>query len=217
MMAVFFLIGARLLNYLVNPGMYNSGLHLTSLRFAGFSFYGGLLGAFGALLIWSRLARGSAWPLLDALVLPSALAFAFARTGCYLNGCCGGKATDSFLGVVFPVKEAEKTMLSSLWPVFSAAKVSVYPTQLFEAALALLGLVPALWLYFRKKATPGTAFLVYGVWFSAMRRAILPLRSLPYPHFVIQVAYPALYGLIITVGLVLLVLRNKKAKAEKPQ
>lgn len=207
-MAVFFLAGARLLNYFVNPAIYGSGFRLTSFSFAGFSLYGGILGAFCALLIWSRVSKQEALPLLDALTAPSAAAFVFARIGCYLNGCCSGKVTGSFLGVVFPVKKSGEALFSALLPVFPIKEIAVYPTQLFEAAGALLGLIPALWLYFRGKATPGSAFLTYGIWFTTMRWLILPLRALPYPEIVVKAVYPSLYGILICTGVFLLLRRN---------
>lgn len=214
-MAVFFLIGARLMNYIVNPSIYGNGLRLTSLRFAGFSLYGGVLGAFGSLLLWSRISRRSPWPLLDTLVLPSAVAFVFARIGCYLNGCCIGKATDSFLGVVFPAKASSEQLLSTLLPMFSTMEIAVYPTQLFEAGLALIGLIPALWLYNSGKIKPGTTFLIYGIWFTAMRWAVLPLRTLSYSEVVLKVVYPTLYGFLIFAGVILLWNLNKKDKRQQ--
>jgi phosphatidylglycerol:prolipoprotein diacylglycerol transferase len=211
LMAVFFLTGARLLNFLFNPGAYAGGMHLTTLRFAGFSLYGGVLGALITLVAWAFVTRRNAWPLLDAFVLPSAAAFALARVGCFLNGCCSGKATSSPLGVVFPVGEDSKDLLSPLLSVIGSPQAAVWPTQLFEAGLALLGLAPALWLFFRKKAPPGTAFLVYGIWFTAIRWAILPLRALPYPEAVLSVAYPVLYGLLLLTAAIILLRRVRTA------
>jgi phosphatidylglycerol:prolipoprotein diacylglycerol transferase len=165
--------------------------------------YGGVLGALTSFLIWVRLHRRSPLPLLDALVFPSAAAFAIARAGCFLNGCCGGKATHSFWGVVFPLRDSEKKFTGIL-ALLGKTSVAVYPTQLFEMSLALIGLVPVMWLYLRKKPRAGTVFLLYGIWFTAMRWAILPLRNLPYPEFVTAIWLPVLYGGLIAAGLLLL-------------
>jgi len=102
LMACSFLIGARLFNAAVNPSAYGGQLHIYSLQLTGLSLYGGVLGALLTFIIWTAVRRMSPLPILDALVLPSALAFALARVGCFLNGCCAGKATNSFMGVVFP-------------------------------------------------------------------------------------------------------------------
>lgn len=212
-MAVFFLVGARLFNYLVNSGEYGSGMSLTSFRFAGFSLYGGVLGAIAAVLLWSVFRKKSVWPVLDALILPGAAAFVMARIGCFLNGCCAGKATNSVLGVVFPARQKSQDLLASVFTVFSVKNVAVYPTQLFEAALALLGLIPAFLVNKRHKFSAGTSFLVYAIWFTAMRLAILPFRSLPYSDGMIKLFYPLLYGLLIFAGVLMLWRINRKTTA----
>ena len=209
MMAVAFLIGARMWNIAVNPGAYGGALNWYSLRLAGFSLYGGVLGAALALVIWARLGRTPLLPLLDAIVVPSALAFALARVGCFLNGCCYGTYTNSVWGFRFPVKGGAQEMLNILPTFIGTAIPNVrYPTQLFELALALLGLVPALVLGRRLKE--GSKFLLYGAWFSAMRFAILPLRSLPYDDIVIHIVYPALYLALTALGIVSLIKINPK-------
>lgn len=211
-MAAAFLVGARLFNYAINPAAYGGSLHVFTLRLAGLSIYGGILGALGALLLYSLLARVSAWRLLDAFVLPAGLAFALARVGCYFNGCCAGVATQSRWGVAFPMSAGETELISSLFSLLgnSNPKIYLFPTQLFELTLALLGLVPILGLYFRRRLPHGAAFLLYGIWFSVMRLAILPLRSLAYPAVIAHIFYPVFYILLIIIGLVALLLLYKK-------
>jgi len=186
-----------------NPSAYTGHLHIYSLQLTGLSLYGGVLGALLAFVVWTAVRRRSPLPILDALVLPSAVAFALARVGCFLNGCCAGKATNSFLGVVFPSKQAGE-QFTGILALLGKSSVAVYPTQLFEMSLALLGLIPVMWLYFRKKPRAGTVFLLYGIWFTAMRWAILPLRNLPYSETVTQVFLPLLYGGLIVAGIALL-------------
>ena len=214
-MAVGFLAGARLLNRLVNPGAYGESLHLWTLRLKGFSVYGGIAGALAALLVWLRLNRVPPWPILDAMTPPFGVAFATARVGCYLNGCCGGIPTSSACDVVFPSNDPGE-LLSDIFNLIGRPMMAVYPTQLFEMGLALLGLVPVLWAYYKGKAPPGTSFLVYAVWFSAMRLAILPLRSLPYPDIVTKLVYPLLYGITIIIGSTLLIRLHTKHKNSLP-
>lgn len=208
LLAFSFLVGARLLNYLVNPNAYGGGLRLWTLRLVGFSLYGGVAGALAALFVWVWLTRTGPWRVLDALTPPFAAAFAFARGGCYLNGCCCGIATDSVLGVVFPSKLPDESVFSGVFELFGTPRIAVYPTQLFELALALLGLIPALVVHIRGKSSPGTMFLLYAVLFSAMRLAILPLRSLPYPDIVTKLVYPLMYAGAVIAGIILLMRRR---------
>ena len=204
LLAAGFLAGARLLNYLVNPGVYGQSLRLFTLRLAGFSLYGGLAGALSVLIIWLHLSRREAWPILDALTPPFAAGFALARLGCYFNGCCGGIATDSVLGVVFPSRVPTDSIISGVFELFGTPRITVYPTQLFELSLAVLGLIPVLAVHLRGKSPPGTMFLLYGVLFSAVRLAILPMRDLPYAEIVTKLVYPLIYTGAIIIGITLL-------------
>jgi len=207
MMAAGLLIGARAWNVLANPGGYGGGMTPLSLRLAGFSLYGGIAGALAVFLAAVRLWRRRAWPLLDALVLPAAAAFALMRIGCFLNGCCGGVATRSSLGVIFPQRAGAEALPGQALPFLPSVR-AVYPTQLFEAALALLALIPVFVLRARKNVPTGVPFLVYGVEFTAMRLLVLPLRYLPYRPAVI-------YAALIAAGLALLVFRIKKGLSSK--
>jgi phosphatidylglycerol---prolipoprotein diacylglyceryl transferase len=209
-MAACFLIFARLWNFLANTGGYGKGLTLFSFRLAGFSLYGGILGAFIAFLIVARFFRRSPWPLLDALVLPAAVAFSLARVGCFLNGCCGGVPTRTWLGVHFPARPGSSALPFKALPLLGSIDLPVYPTQLFELALALLGLIPALLLYLRKKAPDGVPFLVYGVWFTAMRWGVLYFREMPYPEYVVHIIYPAIYAILIACGVFELIYKLRR-------
>ncbi len=211
-LAAAFLVGARLFNFMINPAAYGGALRLYSLRLAGFSLYGGISGLLAVLLIWTRITRTDVWALLDALVLPGALAFALARVGCYLNGCCIGKAANTRWGMDFPLPEKGQELFGGIFSLLGkgCTTINLYPTQLFELALALLGLIPVLWLYFWRRPPSGVVFLLYAIWFSAMRLAILPLRSLSYAGPVVKLFYPLFYMGIILGGIAWLVFLFKK-------
>jgi len=209
-MAAAFLIGARLWNFAVNPDGYGRALKWYSFRLAGFSLYGGVLGSALALFVWSRLNRKPLPQLLDVIVVPSALAFALARVGCFLNGCCYGVYTNSVWGVEFPVKSGAQEMINVIFPrIVPVALPSMrYPTQLFELALALIGLIPA--LVFGRRLKSCSVFLLYGAWFSLMRLVILPLRSLPYSDIIKNAAYPALYLTLTALAVIAIIIINRR-------
>ncbi len=85
------------------------------------TFIGGLIGgAVFFLAVYFIVRKRIDGKLSDALpVIPCAITVAhgFGRIGCFFAGCCYGKATDSFLGVKFPMLPRP-----------------VHPTQLYEAA-----------------------------------------------------------------------------------
>jgi phosphatidylglycerol:prolipoprotein diacylglycerol transferase len=206
-----FLAGARLLNRAVNPLQYGDLLPVWSGSFTGFSLYGGLMAGGFLLPVLSYAFRCRLWAAADALVLPAGVAFALARIGCFLNGCCMGKATDSVLGITFPVTESETELLGRLlWFVDGPEVVSVWPVQLFELTLALLGLAIVMPLSRKLRLAEGSAALMYAMWFSTARWAVLPLRSLPYSQFITDLFYPMLYCAIIVACGWMLYCRNNK-------
>lgn len=209
-MCAAFLVGARLWNVAISPENYKGSLKWWSLRMAGLSLYGGVLGAGLVLFAFSRIRRIGMMRLLDGFAAPSGIAFCIARVGCFLNGCCAGVETDGPLGVVFPSKI--KTVPLGPLGTFTIAK-AVHPTQLYELAGALVGIPLAILLAKKLKLREGARFLIYGAWFCLVRLAVLPLRSLGYGEAVTKIVYPALYLLLAALCVVLLILREKKKPA----
>ena len=68
----------------------------------GLAYYGGLLVATGYAFYYTR-RRGISFLRVADLAAPAiALGLFFGRLGCFLNGCCYGKQTSSWVGVSFP-------------------------------------------------------------------------------------------------------------------
>lgn len=114
-----------------------------TFQISGITFYGGLIGAILALYIQLKIMgnRGTQYSIeewFDLLTLPFILFHCIGRIGCFFAGCCYGKPTDSFLGVVFPDNLRDGIVHNG---------VSCYPTQLFES-VALLGIF--VFVLFRK-------------------------------------------------------------------
>ena len=108
----------------------------------GLVFYGGLIGATLATLVFLRvkgLSREEIWGLADCAAVGVVLGLAFGRIGCFLNGCCFGRPTDSCLGVTFPPGSPvhEHQLSAGLVPAGAACARPVLPSQLFESAAAL--------------------------------------------------------------------------------
>lgn len=89
---------------------------------AGFVVYGGIITGVLAGYIYTRVKKLNFMEVFDCVMPEVALVQAFGRIGCFLAGCCYGRKTDSFLGVVFPE--------GSLAP----PGVKLLPTQLFSSA-----------------------------------------------------------------------------------
>ena len=96
------------------------------------------------------------WAFWDAASITMLVGLLFTRFGCLMNGCCAGRPTDSWLGMV----------LSNV----AGEQVRRYPTQLFEAALAALVL---LCVFAVRNVLPGGAVFVSVVTMYCSGRLVL--------------------------------------------
>lgn len=194
---VFFFTGARLFNLFLNPKAYET-VSVFKLEFVGLSIFGGLIGAVFAVILWCIIFHIPVWRILDLCIIPAAGSFAIARIGCFLNGCCSGKFSDSIFAIVYP----------KFQDVQGLQAYPVLPTQLFEMFFALIVLIPAIIVLVKKNRLPeGSAFLIYASLFCAMRLIILPLRRLPYEPWIKLYFYPAFYIILIITLLAIFSIR----------
>lgn len=204
--ALFFLIGARLLNFAINYDNYiKEEYSVFELSFGHFSVYGGMAAACLPPLILVKAFKKDIWKLCDTMVFPFILAFAIMRVGCFLNGCCYGKVSDALWAVRAPnaltyAHEKVNSLLPSI--IKSNASLTVYPTQLMEMGFALIFIPLGIWLY-KKFPGRGVVLFVFASYFSAFRLLVLLFRDLPYSDVVVNVLYPVVYGAVFILGVVM--------------
>ena len=165
-------------------------LAILNVHEGGLVFYGGFILAFTAECIYAK------WPtvrrllglkekkpadgseprkdisilaLLDILGPAMALAHAFGRVSCFMQGCCFGKpAPNGFpFAVCFPAESPAAYRYPSLLPGTSGS-VPVYPVQLFESAGNILMCIILL-LLLRKRKYAGTIGGIYLILYGLMR------------------------------------------------
>lgn len=137
-------IGARLLHVVINLKYYLSDpIEIIMIHHGGSAWQGGLvLGGFAGIMFF----RKNKFAIMDTcdIVIPYvALSQSIGRIGCFLNGCCYGKPTNSFLGVVFPGKD-----------------LPVHPVQIYNS-LNLVIIFLVLRGMQSKKIFQGQIFLMY--------------------------------------------------------
>jgi len=162
----------------------------------GLVYYGGLIGASLACIVYVRLKKLPLWKMADILAPSIALGYVFGRIGCLLNGCCYGRACDLPWAIHFP---AGNPLNPPSYPV--------HPTEVYEALLNL-GLYAVLaWLHGRKRFD-GQVFSVYLVGYAVLRSFVELFRGdyPQYQHYLGGWATPAhLVSLgILVAGIVLL-------------
>ena len=138
--------------------------HWARLFEAGYVFYGAVVGAF--LIGWLFLVRRGLpdrWSVGD-YATPGLLAGVFVgRLGCFLGGCCYGRATDVAWAVSFPAGHATEG-------------APVHPVQLYDAAFGLVGLIVCALLY-RRRRFGGEALSAFFVAYSLYRFATELVRA----------------------------------------
>ena len=163
-------------------------LAILNVHEGGIVFYGGFILAFTAECLyakWTTVRRilglkekkpaDDAEPrkdisllaLLDVLGPAMALAHAFGRIGCFMQGCCFGKpAPNGFmLAVQFPKGALAATRYPS---VLTDGSMPVFPVQLFESAGNIL-MCGVLLLLLRKRKYAGMVGGVYLILYGVMR------------------------------------------------
>ncbi len=118
---------------------------------AGMNLYGGIILAVIVGLWYMHRRKMAMFDYADAIVVALAFGKFIARIGCFLNGCCFGKPTDSFLGVVFPADSPAG---------WAFPETAIHPTQLYASGFGLL-------LFFilrgvnRRRSFSGQTFALY--------------------------------------------------------
>jgi phosphatidylglycerol:prolipoprotein diacylglycerol transferase len=160
----------------------------------GLVFYGGLIGASLACLLYCRLKSFPVWKMADIMAPSIPLGSAFGRIGCLLNGCCYGSSCNLPWAIHYP--RGHQT-----YPF------AVHPTQVYDSLLNF-SLFIALAFLFRRRRFDGQVFAVFLVGYAIIRAIAEAFRG-DYPqHYLGGWATPAqvLSIGILLAGIVLLVL-----------
>lgn len=139
-----------------------------ALRRSGLVWYGGLIGASLATIIYARVKKASLWRLADVMAPSIALGHVFGRFGCLMTGCCYGRPTDLPWGIRFPADH---------W----TRGDPVHPTQIYEAFLNGLLFLGLTWLY-RRKRFDGQIFATYLIGYALLRGFVESFRG-DYPKY----------------------------------
>lgn len=167
------LVGARIAYVAANWSDFAPApLEILRVDHGGLIFYGGLVLASCALVVYAFTARIPLWRLADFAIPGLAVGHAFGRVGCFLFGCCHGCPAGRFpaLGIAFP----PSTPLGE-----ATASAPLYPVQLWEAAALLAIWFVLLRLHARPRRLPGAVFAAYLLLYPPVRFALEFLRGDP--------------------------------------
>jgi phosphatidylglycerol:prolipoprotein diacylglycerol transferase len=117
----------------------------------GLAYYGGFIFAVAFAYYYVRKHKLGWWRTADLAAPGIMLGLVCGRLGCFLNGCCYGKPTTSFVGVVFPQHPG----------------AAVHPTQLYESAACFVCFLITYYVVRPRRRAFGDVFasmlILYGI------------------------------------------------------
>lgn len=156
------IVGSRLLHVLVSERQrfFENPLVFFRIWEGGLVFYGGLIASFIVGVWYVRRHRMPVLVTMDVFAPAIALGHAIGRMGCFLVGCCYGRAVDhpAWYGVTFPAHPNG----------FAPPGIPLYPTQLMECIgeLVIFSVLFALRYY---KRFDGQVMATYIMLYAALR------------------------------------------------
>ena len=134
------------------------------LKSDGFVVYGGIILGVVSGYLWCRFRKLVFLDYFD-MVMPSvAVAQGFGRIGCFLAGCCYGRETESWCGVIFTHSD------------YAPNGVRLIPTQLISSA-GIFTIAGILMWYARKPRKQGQVGFLYMMLYSIGRTCVEFLRN----------------------------------------
>jgi phosphatidylglycerol---prolipoprotein diacylglyceryl transferase len=177
------IIGARVVYIAMNFQYYiKNPLEIIDLTKGGLVWYGAFISGVIAAAWFVNKNKISFWNAADLFAPYVALAQAFGRIGCFLNGCCYGSVMHpGFVpGVIFPGESVPR-----------------YPTQIFSA-IALLLIFAILRIWQKNRRFTGEIFLGYGILYSIKRFGVEFLRG-DYPKVLYGLTMPQVMSIAILI------------------
>jgi phosphatidylglycerol:prolipoprotein diacylglycerol transferase len=144
-------------------------LEILMVHHGGLVYYGGLIGASAACVVFAWRKRLALWKLADILAPGVALGSFFGRWGCLMNGCCYGRPTTMPWGIQFPVGH-ETHLLNDGLPHF------VHPTEIYDSLLNLALFAGLAW-FFKRRKFDGQVFALYLICYAVLRSFVECFRG----------------------------------------
>lgn len=177
---------------------------LSVIGSSGFVVYGGIAIGVVAVILYCRIKNYSFFRYFDLLMPSVALGQAFGRLGCFCAGCCYGKETDAFWGVVFPEGS------------FAPAGVPLIPTQLISSA-GDFAIMIILLLFSKKAKKVGDVGALYLLLYGIGRFLVEFLRQNEQGGIGMFTTAQIMSFVFIAVSIILFVRNRKGRNAENYQ
>lgn len=175
------IVGARIFYILFNLKYHiDNPAMVIRIWEGGLIFYGGLLCAAVASILYMRFKKIPVWYGTDIIAPSVALGYTITRIGCFLNGCCFGEVCNLPWGVSGwdPITGAGRYAFFAR--LFGGGEmlevIKLHPTQLYAAGISLIFFVVLLILW-RRRTFDGMVFWSYVGLYALYRFGIEFIRA----------------------------------------
>ncbi len=207
---LFAVIGARIYYVIFAWDTYKDDLlSIFNIRNGGLAIYGGVIGGFLTLYIYTRIKKKNFFQMGDTAVLGLILGQVMGRWGNFMNREAFGEYTNNLFAMALPVdavrfSEVSDTMIENI--IQGTNYIQVHPTFLYESVwnLCLLGF---LLLYKKHKRFQGEIVVlylgIYGVgrfWVEGLRTDQLLLGSTGLAVSQLLAALLVIFAIVIELG-----------------
>ena len=159
------LVGTKVLYYLtILPEIIKRPALMWENFANGHVVYGGIIGGVLLSYLYCRWKKHNFWSYFDLVMPAVALAQAIGRIGCFFAGCCYGRETDAWYGIMFHNSQQAPN------------GVKLIPTQLISSGADLL-LCVVLLLFAGKERANGRVAALYLMLYGVGRFLIEFLRN----------------------------------------
>lgn len=218
---IFSVIGARLYYVAFSWDMYKDDLlSILNTRQGGLAIYGGVIGAFITLFVYSKVKKLSPYQIGDCGVHGLVLGQIIGRWGNFFNREAFGGFTDNVLAMRLPIdavrsSDIAQSHLDGMLTMGDVNFIQVHPTFLYEGMWNLCLLIVML-LFHNKKKYHGQMCLIYLGGYGIGRFFVEGLRTDQLLVPGTQIAVSQMLGFIMFIGAVIcnfIVCKRIKAKS----
>jgi phosphatidylglycerol:prolipoprotein diacylglycerol transferase len=141
-------------------------------------FYGSVIGGMAGIATFCRLRKLPLVPILDVLTPSLLVGEGFGRIGCFLYGCCYGRACSLPWAVQFPPDSLTfgQLVMKGLLDPQAQSTMPLHPVQLYSSAAAFV-LAGILAWYFRRRPFDGAVMCLAAILYPISRAGLESLRA----------------------------------------
>lgn len=218
---IFSVIGARLYYVAFSWDDYKDNLlSILNTRKGGMAIYGGVIGAFITLFVYSRIKKCSPYQIGDCGVFGLVVGQIIGRWGNFFNREVFGQYTDSLFAMRLPVdavrvKDISESHLAGMEAMGAVNFIQVQPTFLYEG-IGNVVVLTLMYVCHKKKKYQGQMCLFYLGGYGIVRffvegirtdQLLIPGTQLPVSQMLGIVMF---VGSVVTNGVILYMMKKKK-------